>query len=458
MMITTTQEWKIGDCKDVMHEMDANSVDLIVTDPPYGYSFMGKDWDKAVPSIDIWQECLHILKPGAFAFIMSAPRQDVLAHNLVNLSDAGFETGFTSIYWTFASGFPKAGNVSKLIDKRFGAEREVIGNRTRVYGYDKNYNNSFDNSNFNVGDNNKITAPSTPHAKALDGSYAGFQPKPAIEVVMVVMKPLSEKTYIDQALVNGKGITWLDDGRMPFDTKGEPNIRLNAKNHITSKLAGIECFNKIGDNDRSPTKYRNEFLHDLGNLNSSGRFPANLLVSDDVLNDGVDRQGKWGVSKAPRKDSIFLGDKYGQDRCDACNAFIGDSGSFSRYFDLDAWWDERIKHLPKEAQKTFPFMIVPKASKREKGKDNKHPTVKPVKLFSWLITIGSREGDLVVDPFLGSGVTLAAGRMTNRNVVGIEIDPQWEHLYADRCLKNTPPLQSYFGGNPELADKVDHVC
>ena len=439
-MIPTTQTWRIGDCVELMREMPAESVDLIVTDPPYGYSFMGKDWDKAVPSIEIWQECLRILKPGAFAFIMSAPRQDVLAHNLVNLSDSGFETGFTSIYWTFASGFPKAGNVSKLIDKRFGAEREVIGNRTRVYGYDKNYNNSFDNSNFNVGDNNKITAPSTPQAKALDGSYAGFQPKPALEVAMVVMKPLSEKTYVDQAMANAKGITWLDDGRMPFDTTDEPNIRLNAKNHITSNLAGIECFNKIGDNDRSPTKDRNEFLHDLGNLNSSGRFPANLLVSDDALNDGVNLV--CGKCSKNTHGSDWHGASFGGGKE---SAYIGDSGSFSRYFDLDAWWDERIKHLPKEAQKTFPFMIVPKASKSEKGKDNKHPTVKPVKLFSWLITIGSREGDLVADPFLGSGVTLAAGRMTNRNVMGVEIDPQWEHLYPDRCMAHTPPLTSYFG-------------
>jgi site-specific DNA-methyltransferase (adenine-specific) len=430
-MIETKQEWEIEDCKDGMRKTEENSVDLIVTDPPYGYSFMGKDWDKAVPSVDIWQECLRILKPGAFAFIMSAPRQDVLAHNLVNLSDAGFETGFSSIYWTFASGFPKAGNVSKLIDKRFGAEREVVGinedfakhakkNNFNQFTSIKETDNGMNTRSF-ASHMGEITEAVTAQAKALDGAYTGFSPKPAVEVIMVVMKPLSEKTYIDQAMANQHGTTWLDNGRIPYQSDG--------------------------DIEQSKSNFKPSSNYDAGNTNYKlgmakvDTHPANLLVSDDVLNDGVDRIGKWGVSKAPRKDSIFLGDNYGQDRCDACNAFIGDSGSFSRYFSLDAWFD--TKFLPKEAQKTFPFMIVPKASKSEKGKDNKHPTVKPVKLFSWLVTIGSREGDLVVDPFLGSGVTLAAGRLTNRNVRGFEIDPQWEHLYADRCLKHTPSLFSY---------------
>lgn len=103
-----------ADCLEHMKTMDADSVDLIVTDPPYGYSFMGKDWDKAVVGVETWRECLRVLKPGAFAFVMSAPRQDVLGKMIVNLTDAGFKTDFTSIYWTYSSGFPKASRVSML--------------------------------------------------------------------------------------------------------------------------------------------------------------------------------------------------------------------------------------------------------------------------------------------------------------------------------------------------------
>ena len=106
-----------GDAELKLKELEDNSIDCIVTDPPYGYSFMGKDWDKAVPHVEIWQECLRVLKAGGFAFIMSSPRQDVLSHMIVNLDKAGFNTGFTSLYWAYASGFPKASNIGKMVDR-----------------------------------------------------------------------------------------------------------------------------------------------------------------------------------------------------------------------------------------------------------------------------------------------------------------------------------------------------
>jgi len=433
-MIHITQEYKIGDCLELLPEMEESSVDLIVTDPPYGYSFLGRDWDKAVPSVEIWQECLRVLKSGAFAFIMSAPRQDVLAHNLVNLSDAGFNTAFSSIYHCYGSGFPKASNISKLVDKRMGAEREVVGTKSGErykYAFNHGFDSGNENSTFGAKNASALTIPATPEAKALDGSYAGAQFKPAVEVIMVVMKPLSEKTYVDQALANQKGITWMDDGRIPY----EHDCRL--------ERGGSYGGNRTGSNAESFYQTGNGEIDYSASL-PQGRFPANLLVSDDALNDGKERNGGHFNSTIKMKGhTLYEG---GFNDFEQTDKVIDDSGSFSRYFSLDAWWDERIKHLPKEAQKTFPFMIVPKASKSEKGADNKHPTVKPVKLFSWLMTIGSREGDLVVDPFLGSGTTLEAGRMTNRNVVGFEIGDEWEHLYPDRCMTHTPTLQSYFDG------------
>ena len=275
-----------GPAVDQLKTLDSDSIDLIVTDPPYGYSFMNKDWDKAVVGVDTWKECLRVLKAGAFAFIMSSPRQDVLCKMILNLIDAGFETNFTSLYWCYASGFPKAADVSKLIDKRNGKpqrvedlERYLSEAIKKVYG--KHYklaeemgvdealirhwigksgtqwlippkrqydilkeklglDNRFDKlieweeaereiieqktkarsegANFampTMGAQTKYididyTKPATQQAKKLEGSYAGFQPKPAVEVILTVMKPLSEKTFVDQALSNGKGVTWLD--------------------------------------------------------------------------------------------------------------------------------------------------------------------------------------------------------------------------------------------------------
>ena len=112
-----------GNCLDVMRTMSDESVDLVATDPPYGYAFMGSQWDKAVVGVDVWQECLRVLKPGGFAFVMSAPRQDVLSRMIVNLEDAGFDTGFTSLYWCYGSGFPKAMNIGKA--RIAHAEQEI---------------------------------------------------------------------------------------------------------------------------------------------------------------------------------------------------------------------------------------------------------------------------------------------------------------------------------------------
>lgn len=427
-MTLTTQTWQIGDAYELMKNQPSNTVDLGLTDPPYGYSFMGKDWDRAVPTVDLWKEFHRVLKPGAFAFIMSAPRQDVLAHNLVNLSDAGFDTSFTSIYWTYASGFPKASNIGKMVDKRLGVEREVIGKKENL--------NSYSDIGFSSGEGNfkkcliDITAPSSPQAKELDGSYGGFQPKPAVEIIMVVMKPLSEKTYVDQAMANQKGITWLDDGRIPYQSDDD---KLSAKpgsmNYNPEKRSNNELAGAIkGMLENNSGEYEQP----------QGRFPANLLVSDDILNDGkLTKSNPHPRTNSPNKANV-----YGEYAKYTNSGGWNDSGSFSRYFDLDAWWDDQIRHLPKEVQKTFPFIIMPKASKKEKM-GSTHPTIKPLKLFTYLMIIGSRVGDLVLDPFLGSGPTLQSGRLLDRFVIGYELDSQWEPGYNLRVMKNIPSLLSF---------------
>ena len=209
-----------GDNMDALPNIPDNTVDLIVTDPPYALNFMGKKWDAALPPVETWKECLRVLKPGAFAFIMCTPRQDCMSRMIINLEDAGFMVNFSPIFWTYGTGFPKAANVGKLIDKRLGAERKDLGESPnwRESKRDREKNGSMEVRGQNAG---RITAPATPEAKAFNGSYCGLQLKPALEVVLVAMKPLEEKTYIDQALGNGKGVTWLDDGRIPYSTAGD---------------------------------------------------------------------------------------------------------------------------------------------------------------------------------------------------------------------------------------------
>ena len=115
-----------------------------------------------------------------------------------------------------------------------------------------------------------------------------------------------------------------------------------------------------------------------------------------------------------------------------------DSGSFSRYFDLDAWFAQRIGELPEEVQRVFPNLLVAKPSKREKNaglevpRANHHPTCKPVKLCAYLVTLGSREGETVLDPFMGSGTTGVAAVVLNRDFIGCELDPEFVEISRRR--------------------------
>lgn len=122
-----------------------------------------------------------------------------------NLDTAGFSTGYPSLYWTYASGYPKAMNISKAVDKKLGADREILGRNPNSRENCTQLNTIYESGT--VGKTDYITKPKTEEAKKLEGAYAGFQPKPAVEVILVVMKPLNQKSYTDQALSNGKGVS-----------------------------------------------------------------------------------------------------------------------------------------------------------------------------------------------------------------------------------------------------------
>jgi len=457
-------------CEDALPWLEDDSVDLIVTDPPYGISFMGKDWDRAVPSVDIWKECLRVLKPGGFAFVMSIPRMDCLSEMGKRLAEAGFEIGFSPIFWAYAQGFNKSGNMSKLIDKRacrnqLKAElgrnptkaemkeawegfREVVGKSVHSANRDSNIGYG---SEVDAEGERYVTAPATPEAQALDGSYAGFQPKPAVEVVIVAMKPLSHGTYIDQALDNGHGVTWLDDGRIPYRQDDLDVVRAKANASVAT----------------SKDKYGGGYDKRLGDFgNNAGRFPANLLCSDDCLNDGSGYGCTGGAKKSSSSRYWGLPGKGGSHPAGQ------GTGGFSRFFSLDAW---AIANLPESVQRTFPLMVVPKAAKSEKwflcrvcddvehssrkdahaehnthchtcglefNRDDEqqkaqhkghktetnllmHPTQKPVKLFAYLITLGSRPGDLVADLFAGTCTTGMAAKTLGRDYLMVEQEEEW---------------------------------
>ena len=474
-----------GDALHKLKELDKDSIDTIITDPPYGYAFMNKDWDKAVISSETWKECLRVLKPGAFAAIMSSPRQDVLSRMIVNLQNAGFRTDFTSIYWTYSQGFPKAANISKLVDKREGGQRNKIPSTGNLHVNDTSHGWSMmeKKEEYLMCDHN----PVTDKAKELDGSYAGFQPKPAIEVILMVMKPLSEKTFVDQALKNGKGITWLDSVRIPFQDSSDYENALKAhREHpsLSYKQDGRKTI--LGNGGQSS--------------NSKGRFPANLLVSDSVLKDhskyfsldkwfettfpfiitpkpspaeknkGLDKwiepkkeQQEFRYTKMVRKNKpdfkeiseylkTWIYKKYDHhsilaNDLDVNESLIrhwtGKSGNQDLLPTLEYWL--KLKEILGFDDKYDKIMTEYVEEDRAKwggmsngtkyyyhNHINNHPTVKPLKLMSYLVAFLTKEGETVLDPFCGSGTTLIAAKILHRKYVGIELNPEYIEIAKAR--------------------------
>jgi site-specific DNA-methyltransferase (adenine-specific) len=358
---------------------------------------------------------------------------------------AGFDTNFTSIYWTYKNGFPKAADISLYIDKREGVEREIIGKVNKTHISNDNTNEGWQRPSHEGRRTMDITLPASEQAKKYQGAYAGFQPKPAVEVIVVSMKPLREKTYLDQALANNGGITWLDDLKVPyrdekdFDsaTYGAPLPDINGGNYIRpKKKQTTPDFRKEGKAVKEVTGQDKRNFNNVSNVerkeyegDPTGRFPANLIVSDNAIDEGTIKQnGFMDSEKHSRKKSAgkHTASAYGEYDYKTVNTTYGDSGDNSRYFDLDAWFEVMVKKLPPKVQKVFPFFVTPKAAKSEKGKENTHPTVKPIQVVSYMVTMISRPGDTVIDPFAGSGTTGVVCELLGRNSHLIEQD---EHYY-----------------------------
>ena len=462
---------------------------------------MGKSWDKTLPPKEIFEESLRVLKPGGFAFVMSAPRSDVQYRMVQMLEEVGFQIGFSPIYWTYATGFPKAMNIGKAVDKRLGKERKVIGKKKGTYADIRRDENTGQDGWSGETVSNRprvesyITEPKSDEAKKLDGSYAGYQPKPAVEVVIVAMKPLEKKGYLDQALDNQKGITWLDNCRIPF--AGMSDEEQFDKDNVAGHQKFIEKRKEEmygGGWDKPARKSKSDYEKYVSDKNNKENFSdergwnkwgeedfgetrnAQNFTSEDTYervsafgdteqSETKDGRNLWGkkatkkvkiTKRKPREENtVFKTSGFKSEENDtaeasplgrfAANLLISDDileKDFSRYYSLDAWWEDRVKKLPEEIQRTFPFLIVPKASKSEKNsglENNIHPTVKPVTLMSYLVTLGSRKNDVVLDPFSGSGTTGIACVFSERNYILIEREKEYFEILKARIKKAENP-------------------
>jgi DNA modification methylase len=122
--MNTTSKLFLGDAIETLKTLEDNSIDSVVTDPPYGIKYMGKKWDYDIPSVEVWKQILRVLRPGGHLLCACGTRTQ---HRMVvNIEDAGFEIRDV-ITWHYGSGFPKSLDISKSLDKRSGAVREIVG-------------------------------------------------------------------------------------------------------------------------------------------------------------------------------------------------------------------------------------------------------------------------------------------------------------------------------------------
>ena len=224
-----------GDCLEVLASMPDACVDAVVTDPPYGLSFMGRKWDYDVPSKEIWEQCLRVLKPGGHLLAFAGTRTQ---HRMcVNIEDAGFEIR-DLIMWCYSSGFPKSHNISKAIDKAAGAEREVIGKYQSPEGTSGGKGRRFCHGGQPLDGLPDITAPATPEAQQWDGW--GTALKPALEPITVARKPF-KSSVANNVLTHGTGAINIDGCRVGDNTGRWPaNLIHDGSDEVTELFPEVK--------------------------------------------------------------------------------------------------------------------------------------------------------------------------------------------------------------------------
>ena len=421
-----------GDCLEIMRELEAESISAVLTDPPYGLSFMGKKWDYDVPNVGIWRECLRILKPGVHALIFAGSRTQ---HRMaVNVEDAGFILK-DCLMWIYGSGFPKSTDISKKLDLMAGKEREVVCDNPNERNSDH-----LKKTAFNARGKCDITAPATPEAEAWNGW--GTHLKPAYEPVLLAMKP-NDGTYAANALKHGVAGLNIDGGRI----ETEENLNGGGYSQPTGK-ANIVSGDKrtgaaLGMNDHNK-KVKTEFKQ------PKGRFPANVILDEEAARL-LDEQSGVSKSTGGKKD-IVSANKGG----------LGDQGGASRFFYCakasKAERNEGCEGLDVEEVVVFSEgkagrcpvhgnsnpsglntyscgcqIQYSKQRKEIKKQSNSHPTVKPLKLVQYLCNLlKTPTGGTILDPFGGSGTTALAAHSVGMGWILCEMEEEYCEIAAKR--------------------------
>jgi site-specific DNA-methyltransferase (adenine-specific) len=403
--------WNIyhGDCREVMQTLHPESVDSIVSDPPYGLSFMGKGWDHGVPGVEFWAEALRVAKPGAHLLAFGGTRT---YHRLAcAIEDAGWEIR-DCVMWVYGSGFPKSHDVSKAIDRAAGVLKPE-GKAFTVAGYS------------HAPDKLLHTAPSrgyVPPAPATDAARQwsgwGTALKPAWEPIIVARKPLCG-TVAENVLTHGTGAINVDGCRVGNDlitTTGRSDALHRPSNSMGAAWSGIV------DSKPHIGRWPANLIHD-GSEEVVGLFPVTAPSKAGWRNNSNKGHEGWG-SGTIRSGPLYSGH--------------ADSGSAARFFYCakasKADRDEGCEGLPvkrcSDGRSSGLSSGMPE--KALAPARNHHPTVKPTALMRYLCRLVTPPGGIVLDPFTGSGSTGKAAILEGFRFIGIEREAEYVEIAKAR--------------------------
>jgi DNA modification methylase len=379
-----------GDCIEQMRQLPPNSVDSIVTDPPYELGFMGKSWDSTgiAYSVKMWDEALRVLKPGGHLIAFSGSRT---YHRMAcAIEDAGFEIR-DQIMWVYGSGFPKSLDVSKAIDKQAGVQRERVDYVGGIASGQNNYGgNGTVHKGTKVG-NEAITD------KAKEWQGWGTALKPAHEPIVLARKPLIG-IVATNVIIHGTGALNIDGSRIGNGT-GEtktvnyPDIRGNNFNNANGSV---------------------EYT-----VTDQGRWPANFI------HDGLDED--WArffyCAKASKKDrNEGLDDFAGKE--------VGTKGN------------GLARTCASCGASTLQGCECPDRTYVNPTRANHHPTVKPTDLMRYLVRLVTPPDGTVLDPFMGSGSTGKAAVLERFSFIGIDQSADYLEIATARIKHAQEQIES----------------
>lgn len=421
----------LGACLDILRQIPDDTYKAVVMDPPYGIGnrepkpeeilaylqgadldtggdFMGEDWE--IPSVLVWKEIYRVLKPGGYVFSFGGTRTwDLIS---IGARMAGFEKcpdipdNYAGLQWLQSQGMPRSYNISKALDDKFGHDRSPKD------------------------------PPISPEAQEWAGYGTGL--KPVWEPIVVLAKPMSEKTIVANVLKHGAGVLNIDATRVKHASKEDfedhkrqveavqsrGGIRDNSWKN-SSDLSGANDVSPLG---RWPTDV--VFTHAQGckRVVTAEGEETNLWECGSGCPVGeLDKQSgnRPGMPKTKKRkggSSQWYGLMSGKGDDAASSPGYGDTGGISRVFP--------------QFEAGVPFFYTGKASKKEVTLDgeieNDHPTKKPLALMRWLVRLAARKGDLILDPYCGSGSTLHAAYLERVRFTGIEKDPHNHEIAVRR--------------------------